>query len=118
MGEKIIYLLKGLLFSSFLTGILMLLVAFLMYQAGLSETAAAPMVVAAYVLSAFLGGIYFAKHGEKRRFLWGMVFGLSFYVVYLLVSACAGSLTDMKTGEVVSMLAFSVAAGMVGGMVS
>lgn len=118
MGEKTVYLLKGLLFSSLITGVLLLLIALLMYKAGLSESIASPMVVGAYVLAALIGGFYFAKHAKSRRFLWGLLFGVVFYAVYLLVAACYGTLLSMGISEMVSMLAFSVVAGMAGGMAS
>ncbi|MGN0505071.1 MAG: TIGR04086 family membrane protein [Lachnospiraceae bacterium] len=118
MGEKIVYLCKGLLFSSLITGVLMLLVALFMYKAGISESIAAPLVVASYLLAAFVGGLYFAKHAKARRFLWGLLFGAAFYVVYLLVAACYGTIPSMKIGEAVLMLAFSLVAGMAGGMLS
>lgn len=118
MGEKVVYLLKGLLFSSLITGILLLLIAFLMYRTGLSESIAAPMVVAAYILGALIGGFYFARHAAARRFLWGLLFGVAFYAVYLLVAACYGTLLSMQITEMVSMLVFSVVAGMAGGMIS
>ncbi len=118
MGDKIVYLLKGLLFSSLITGLLLLLIALLMYKAGISESVASPMVVGAYILAALIGGFYFAKHAQSRRFLWGMLFGTAFYAVYLLIAACYGTLLSMGIGELASMLAFSVVAGMAGGMVS
>lgn len=118
MGEKVVYLCKGLLFSSLITGILLLFVAFLMYKAGLSESVASPMVVGSYVLAALVGGFYFAKHAKSRRFFWGLGFGAAFFAVYLLVAACCGTLLAMGIGEIVSMLLFSLAAGMAGGMIS
>lgn len=118
MGEKIIYLLKGLLFSALITAALMFLLAALMYFTGLSERLMAPLVVAAYVLATFIGGLYFSKHGERKRFLWGIVFGIAFFILYLLVVACCGTLLSMKPGEAIMMLVFSLVAGMAGGMVS
>lgn len=117
MGEKIIYLVKGLLFSTFITAVMMFLLAALMYMAGLSERLVAPLVVASYVLAVFIGGLYFSKHGERRRFLWGLMFGAAFFILYLLVVACCGTLLTMKPSEAITMLVFSLVAGMAGGMV-
>lgn len=118
MKEKGIYLCKGLLFSTLMTGALLMLVALLMYLAGIPDSVAAPLVVGGYLLADVLGGFYYARHAAARRFLWGLVFGTAFFLLYLILLALSGGISHWKGAEAVLFFLFSLLAGMAGGMLS
>lgn len=117
MGEKVLYLVKGLLFAGLLLGVCLLTLAGIMFKFDVSEQTMKWLVLVVYIASVFIGGLYFAKHGEKRKFLWGVLFGLAFYVLYLILAASMGSLLTMGLGKLGVMLLLSIAGGMAGGMV-
>ena len=75
MKQNAIYMLKALLFSALIFALATLLLAFLMMKTGWGDSVMFPMLIVFFCLAAFLGGRYFAKHAETRRFLWGIGFG-------------------------------------------
>ena len=68
--------LKALVAAYIVTGLLLLILAFALYKLGLS--------VFIYLLSSAIGGFFIGKCMEVKRLLWGVLLGL-FYAVLLLV---------------------------------
>lgn len=118
MKQTLIYLAKGLLFSSLLMVLATLFLAFLMMQSGWSDSVMFPLLILTFCLSAFLGGRYFAKHAETRRFLWGIGFGAAFFAVYVIVSYFLSSTGAPLSDNALTFLISSLASGCVGGMLS
>lgn len=54
-----------------ITGILLLLLAFLMYRMELSEPVANGAIIAIYIISGFLGGFLIGKKVGVKKYLWG-----------------------------------------------
>jgi len=118
MKQNSLYLLKGLFLSTFFFILLILFLAFLMQQTGWSDSVILPLLVIVFCLSTFLGSLYFAKHTDKRRFLWGILFGMAFFVLYL-AAAFAITPPDVTDGSrLLTFLASSLASGCIGGMLS
>lgn len=117
MKQTTICLLKGLLFSALLFAISILLLAYAMMKTGVSDTVLFILLLAAFSLSIFLGGRYFAKHTNARRFLWGILFGAVAFGIYLLLTFCF-SLGGSLSGHAMYFLALSLLAGCLGGMLS
>ena len=69
--------LKALVAAYIVTGLLLLILAFALYKLGLSENVVELGVV-------FIGGFFIGKCMEVKRLLWGVLLGL-FYAVLLLV---------------------------------
>lgn len=111
-----IYLLKGIVFAAVLLTVLLMILAGLMYGTGLSERIMRPLVVAAYAFAVFVGGLYFSGHGEKRRFLWGLLFGQLFFLCYLGLALGVQGYAGQKPSELALMFVFSLLSGMTGGM--
>ena len=61
-----------------------LILAFALYKLGLSENVVELGVVFIYLLSSAIGGFFIGKCMEVKRLLWGVLLGL-FYAVLLLV---------------------------------
>ncbi|MBE5950455.1 MAG: TIGR04086 family membrane protein [Lachnospiraceae bacterium] len=118
MKQNSIYLLKGLLFSLVLFAALFFFLAFLMYQNGWGESVMLPLIYVTICLSSFLGSFYFSKHAPARRFLWGLLFGAAFFVVYLLVLLLANGTLGLGIDRIFTYLAFFLISGMAGGMLS
>lgn len=76
--------LKALVAAYIVTGLLLLILAFALYKLGLSENVVELGVVFIYLLSSAIGGFFIGKCMEVKRLLWGMLLGL-FYAVLLLV---------------------------------
>jgi len=118
MKQNIMHLLKGLLFSFVVFAVLFFFLAFLMYQNNWSDSVMQPLVYVTVCLSAFLGSFYFSKHAPVRRFLWGLLFGIVFFLLYLLIVFLLQGTSVFSTDRLLTFLAFFVLSGMVGGMLS
>lgn len=114
---KIIWIVKSL-FAAYLTTIVMLLLlAFGLYQLDLSEQAVQGGITAIYVLSAFIGGRVAGKLAKTRRFFWGLIVGVCYFLLLVVISVLAYRSTPQASEVVVSVL-LCLAGGMLGGMLS
>ena len=118
MKQNLIYLFKGLFFSALLLTAATLLLAFLMMKTGWGDSVMFPMLVVFFCLATFLGGRYFAKHAESRRFLWGIGFGASFFALYLLAAFVLSPDGSQLSDNTMIFLASALGAGCIGGMFS
>ncbi len=118
MKQNLIYLLKGLLFAALVLALATLLLAFLMMKTGWGDSVMFPMLIAFFCIATFLGGRYFAKHAESRRFVWGIAFGAAFFVLYAVVTYFLSPDGALLSDNAVTFLISSLAAGCVGGMLS
>lgn len=117
-GVPVLFLLKSLLFSYILTGILLLLLAFALYKFGLSEKIVSVVIIVIYVGATFFAGWVTGKHEKNRKFLWGLLIGCAYFLVLagvsLAVNHSAGGIAD----SFLTTLALCAGGGMLGGMLS
>ena len=118
MKQNLIYLAKGLLFSSLIMVLAVLLLAFVMMKTSWGDSVMFPLLVVFFCLSAFIGGRYFAKHAEARRFVWGLGFGAAFVAVYLAVAFFLSPDAFGLSDNALTFLTAGIGAGCVGGMLS
>lgn len=118
MKQNIISLVKGLLFSAILLTALIFFLAFLMYKTQWTDSTMSTLVIVIYCLSAFIGSFYFAKHTSKRRFLWGLLFGAIFFLLYIAVVLSLTFSSGFSIQRLFTFFAFSLVAGVLGGMFS
>lgn len=118
MKQNAVYLLKGLLFSTLLMSLATLLLALVMFKTGWGDSVMFPLLIVFFCLSAFVGGLYFAKHATARRFLWGIGFGAAFFVVYLAAVYFLSSDPILISDHTLLFLATALGGGCVGGMLS
>lgn len=111
-------ILKSLLVMYMITGLLLLLLAILMYKLDLPVAVAHIGIIVIYAVSGFFGGFLIGKHMKTKRFLWGMVIGLSYFGILLLASLIAngGVVEDMT--QLLITLVLCAASATIGGMVS
>ena len=70
MGKKMLNMLKAVLVSYIVTGLLLLLITFLVYQFEIEEQLVNIGIMATYLLSTFMGGFCVGKLVKRRRFMW------------------------------------------------
>ena len=85
-NQKIIWLLKALLFSYVVTGISLLLLSVLLYKFEWNEHLVSAAIVAVYVLSTVVGGIVIGKLVITRRFFWGLLLGNLYFILLLVIT--------------------------------
>ena len=71
-GEKIMWMLKSLLASYIVTGLLLLGLTFLVYKFELDEQVVVAGIVAIYIVSTFVGGYIIGKLTGVKKYIWGM----------------------------------------------
>jgi putative membrane protein (TIGR04086 family) len=116
--NKPLFLLKTLLITYLLTGILLFALSFVLYKLRLSNKQIQTGVYLIYILSCFLGGFLAGKKLKNRRLLWGMFMGGLYFVVLFLVSTLSGRPMEPGISYLLLVLSICLAGGTSGGMLS
>ncbi len=107
---------KALLVSYLLTGGLLLLLAGLLYRFRLDEGKIQIGIILIYIFSCFAGGFLSGKMMKSRKFLWGVLLGLLYFLIMTLVSLAVNrGLQDGTTSYFTTFL-LCMGGGMLGGM--
>ena len=115
---KMVWMLKSLLFSYVVTGMLLALLTVLLYKFELDEQLVSAAIVAIYVLVTMAGGLVIGKLVKVRRFLWGLGLGAAYFALLMLITL---GVYHTLIGNAVNMItAFILCSGggMIGGMIS
>ena len=115
---KVRAVLKSLLFSYALTGVALLLLAFLLFTFDLGETAVDVGIIAVYVIACFMGGFMAGRLMRRDKYLWGVATGLAYYVLLLAVSFAVKGRWDMSIAHAVTTFFMCAGGGTLGGMLS
>lgn len=117
-SPKIMSLLKALILSFAVTGLLLLLLALLLYKLELKEGMVTAGIAAIYIISCFIGG-FFAGHSiRERKFLWGVCLGSCYFLLLLGVSTILSPGAMTGGDYIVTTLLLCAGGGMLGGMLS
>ena len=117
-NSKVINFLKSLLISYIISGLLLFLLAFLMLRIDLPGAIVNGGIVVIYILSCLVGGFLMGKNSEQRRFVWGLVTGVLYFLVLLTISTVMNTFTGMDTSRLLSAFFICGFSGMLGGMLS
>lgn len=117
-SKNISFILKALLFSYLITTSLLLLLSFFMLKCSLSGGVISGSIHAIYILSAFVGGFLAGKRVEEKRYLWGLLMGVAYFIVIAIFSILMNQNASLPIGNLLAVLAICSGSGMVGGMLS
>lgn len=108
-------MLRSLLISYVLSGILLAALALALYKLRLKEGQVNLMVYAVYLLTCLSGGFLAGKRIRQRRFFWGLLSGLLYFLVLFAVSWAMnmGSAIDMERS--VTVMGICALGGTIGG---
>ena len=111
-------MIRSLLISYVLSGILLAALAFALYKLHLKEGQVNLMVFAVYFVTCLAGGLLAGKGIRQRRFFWGLLSGLFYFVVLFAVSWAMnmGSPIDMERS--VTVMGVCALGGTIGGIIS
>ena len=118
MEKKAVDILKALLCAYVMTGILLLILTVLLYKAGLSEENINAGIILTYVISTFSGGFVIGKLAGVKKFLWGLLLGIMYFVLLLLISLGIYHSRQAYLMNLVTTFLLCAGGGMLGGMVS
>ena len=118
VSGKIGWLLKSLLAAYALTGVLLLVLAMILYKLNVGENVVSAGIIGIYVTSTFFGGLIIGKLAKVRRFFWGLILGVSYFLLLLLITLGVYRSLDGAAAGFVSTFFLCAGGGMFGGMIS
>lgn len=101
-----------------ITGILLLLLAFLMYKMDLAEPVVNGAIIAIYIIAGFFGGFLMGKKAGVKKYLWGLLMGALYYGVLLLVGVILHQGLDAEPVQLLSTMMLCLLSATAGGMIS
>lgn len=116
--SKALRMLKALLASYVITGVLLLALAALLYKLELDEKAVSAGVIAIYVVSTLAGGLLLGRAVGTRRFLWGLLLGVFYFLFLLLISLLVYRTPEGNAASILTAFVLCAGGGMLGGMLS
>lgn len=117
-NSKAFAILKVLIVQYIITGLLVLLLAFLLLKLDLSNGLITAGNIVIYVLSSFIGGFLLGKTADQKRFLWGMGMGVIYFIVLLLLTLLFNTVAGIDTTRMIYTFFICLFSGMIGGMLS
>lgn len=117
-GTQVIQVLKALLASYIVTGILLFIVTFFLYKFEWDEQMVTAGIIAIYVISTFAGGFILGKLKGTRKFLWGLIMGILYFLLLFLISFGVYRSFDGNGTNVLTTLLLCMGGGMLGGMIA
>ncbi len=110
--------LRSLLFSYIATGVLLLILSFALYQFRLRSSQVSAAVHIIYAVSCFFGGFLAGKSIGQRRFFWGFLVGLCYFIILFVMSSLINRGLSAETSQILLILGICAAGGTIGGMAS
>ncbi len=117
MGKHILNVIKTLAVMYIFTGIILLVMALVLYRFNLSDWQVTAGIIATYALSSFAGGYVLAKKGKTRRLLWGMLFGLVYFAVLAAASIAMNKGIVMDQAAAIRAFLICIGAGAAGAFI-
>lgn len=108
--------LKGFLVSFVLTAILLVVVAFVLYQTKAFVEHMGGAILLVYAIASFVGGMIFSAQKDSRHYLMGGLFGLAYFIIIYGVSAVWNKSISAMFPAMLTTLLVCILAGMLGGM--
>ena len=118
IGRKFTIVVKGLIVAYAVTGVLLALLAFLVFRFGLSESVTDIAIVAIYVLVTFIGAFITGKAVKERKFVWGWLPGILYILIISIVAIAVGQVFQVASTANMTTAALCVGGGLLGGMLS
>ncbi len=111
-------LLRSLLLSYLLSAALLAALAFALYRLRLKEGQVNTLVYGIYFAACLLGGLAAGKRLRTRRFFWGFLAGLAYFLVLFAVSWAMNMGAAIDWNRSLTVLGACVLGGTIGGMIS
>ena len=108
----------ALLTSYFMTAVMLLILALLLYKMNLDESKVAAGILITYIVSGFTGGFVAGKGIANKKYLWGLGVGMLYFLILICVSAVSGRILLQQGLHLFTTMIFCAGSGMMGGMLS
>ncbi|MCH5251837.1 MAG: TIGR04086 family membrane protein [Lachnospiraceae bacterium] len=112
----IVQVIKGVVLAYGISAVLLVILAFLMFQWDISEGVVRGGIIFAYVFSCFISGMVVSSHHTGRKYLWGLLMGAIYYIILLITSMICNRALFMNIPGILPALFLCLFGGMLGGM--
>lgn len=116
--DKAVFVIKCMLGAYVLTAGLLLLLAFMLYRFGLSEKVVSVCIIAIYILVTFFTGLLAGKREGKRKYLWGLLMGVLYFGILVVVSLVVNKGLEDVAGNMMTVFFLCAGSGALGGMIA
>lgn len=107
------------LFAMFvISGLLLVLLAFLLYRLELSEAVVKVAVIVIYIITGMTGGIFMGKKMKDKKFLWGFAAGTAYFCILFAASFAVKGGMGPEPVKTITTWILCACSGMAGGMIS
>ncbi len=118
MKRNLLQIVKVVIIDIIITIIAVLLLSFLTYKFRFGDSTLRIGIVVVYAISNFAGGFIVGKIKENKKYIWGALTGIVYFIVLSIVSVIVTG--ELYGNENMAVFAFvaSVIGGTIGGMLS
>ena len=116
--KKVLYIVQSLVAAYIVTGLLLCLLAFIVYQSNTGTKMANLGITLTYIFASILAGMIIGKKIGKRKFLWGFFVGVLYFAILTLISVVFQENTVIFSTERITALLLCIAGGTLGGMLA
>lgn len=117
-NSKAKILLLSVVLAMILTVIFMLIFSGIMLSAGISGKGIGVIVILLNIIPVFVAGYYAGKKTGEKKYLWGTITALVFFILYLSISFAFRSENTLNLGQSIRTFFIMTFSGMLGGMLS
>lgn len=114
--ETVLQVVKGVILAYAVSAVVLLVLAFLLFQWDVSEGVVRGGIVFAYVFSCFVSGMVVSRCRSGRKYLWGILMGALYYLILLVTSMICNRTVFTSIPGILPALFLCVSGGMLGGM--
>ena len=118
MKKAVFSIFKSLIIAYIVTGVLLLLAALLMQKIGLNDNQVRLFVILIYGVSNIVSGFIFGKMRKNRRLLNGIIIGVAYFAMLVLISAIINKGFENELGKNIISLVICILGGAIGGIMS
>lgn len=118
MKKAVFSIFKSLIIAYIVTGVLLLLAALLMQKIGLKDNQVRLFVILIYGISNIVSGFIFGKMRKNRRLLNGIIIGVAYFAMLVLISAIINKGFENELGKSIISLVICILGGAIGGIMS
>ena len=88
--KKVLYIVQSLVAAYIVTGLLLCLLAFIVYQSNTGTKMANLGITLTYIFASILAGMIIGKKIGKRKFLWGFFVGVLYFAINFNICCVSG----------------------------
>ena len=118
LAQKAWRMIRTLIFTYLVSGVLLTALAFALYKFRLPESQITLGISGVYILSCFMGGFMAGKAMRSRKFLWGLLTGILYFAFLRIMSFLQDRTITADAVRLGTVFAMCSLSAMAGGMIS